>query len=93
MSLSHPVSTPIQLRSVLRALRQSRHLSQEQLGRRLALSQKRIARIESLPGRTSFDQISRMVAALGGRLVIEVAPQSESDSSVEQDTKPNQIGW
>jgi hypothetical protein len=35
------------------------------------VSQRRIATIEAAPGRASFDQLSRIVAALGGRLVID----------------------
>lgn len=71
MTPRYPVTTPQQLRSVLRALRQSRQITQEELGRRLGVNQKRIARIEAAPEVTSFDQISRIVASLGYRLVIE----------------------
>lgn len=73
----YPVDTPQQLRSILRALRQSRNLTQEQLGQRLGVSQKRIARIEANPGLTSYDQIARMVAALGGRLVLQELPKHQ----------------
>jgi HTH-type transcriptional regulator / antitoxin HipB len=69
--VNYPVDTPQQLRSVLRALRQSRQLTQTQLGERMGVNQKRIARIEAAPEVTSFDQISRIVATLGYRLVIE----------------------
>lgn len=69
--MKYAVDTPQQLRAVLRALRQSRGLTQVQLGQRLGVNQKRIARIEAVPGVTSFDQISRMVAAMGCKLVIE----------------------
>lgn len=69
--MNFPVATPVQLRSMLRALRQARSLSQEQAGRLLGISQKRIARIEAAPEVTSFGQIARLVSALGGRLVIE----------------------
>jgi HTH-type transcriptional regulator/antitoxin HipB len=55
---------------VLRALRQTRGLSQTQAGLRLGVSQKRLARIEANPGVTGFDQIARLVSALDGRLVI-----------------------
>lgn len=71
MTMKYPVATPQQLRSVLRALRQSRHMTQAELGRRLGVNQKRIARIEAVPEVTSFDQISRIAAALGYRVVIE----------------------
>jgi len=73
---TYPVSTPIQLATTLRAFRKSRGLTQEAVGRMLGVSQKRIAWIESVPSRTSFDQISRLIAALGGRLVIEIPPSA-----------------
>jgi HTH-type transcriptional regulator / antitoxin HipB len=70
-SMNYAVSTPAQLRAVLRAMRDSRSLSQAQLGDWIGVSQRRIATIEAAPGRASFDQLSRIVAALGGRLVID----------------------
>ena len=78
--MSFPVSTPIQLRVVLRAFRRSRKMTQTDLGRLLGVSQKRVAQIEANPSVTSFDQVTRLIAALGGRLVIEVP----------QETKPPQ---
>lgn len=69
--MNFPVATSTQLKAVLRALRKSRHLSQADVGTRLGVNQKRVARIESAPGVTSFAQIARLVSALGGRLVIE----------------------
>lgn len=70
----YPVDTPLQLRTILRSLRQARGLTQAQLGQMLGVSQKRIARIEAAPEVTAFDQIARMVSALGGRLVIDEPP-------------------
>lgn len=67
----YPVDTPQQLRTILRTLRQSRGLTQEQLGQMLGVTQKRIARIEAAPEVTAFDQISRMVSAMGCRLMID----------------------
>jgi HTH-type transcriptional regulator / antitoxin HipB len=69
--MNYAVSTPAQLRAVLRAMRESRGLSQAQMGDLIGVSQRRIATIEATPGRASFDQLSRIVAALGGRLVID----------------------
>lgn len=71
--MNYPVSTPIQLRVILRALRKSRALSQAQAGQLLGVNQQRMAKIENAPSVTSINQISRLVSALGGRLVIEVA--------------------
>jgi HTH-type transcriptional regulator / antitoxin HipB len=60
----------------LRSLRQASGLTQTQLGERLGVTQKRIARIEAAPEVTAYDQIARMVTAMGCRLVIEKpAPQ------------------
>ena len=69
--MHYPVATSAQLRAILLALRKSRALSQTDVGRLLGVNQKRVARIESAPGKTSFDQIARLVSTLGGRLVIE----------------------
>ena len=70
--MNYPVSTSLQLRAVLRALRQIRNLTQAETGQLLGVNQKRVARIENAPGLTSFDQITRLVNALGGRMVIEI---------------------
>lgn len=71
----YPVDTPQQLRTMLRSLRQARGLTQAQLGQKLGVTQKRIARIEAAPEVTAFDQISRMVTVMGYRLVIEEPPR------------------
>ncbi len=71
----YPVDTPQQLRTILRSLRQASGLTQAQLGQRLGVTQKRIARIEAAPEVTSYDQIARMVTAMGYRLVIEEPPR------------------
>ena len=67
----YSVDTPQQLRTILRSMRQASGLTQAQLGERIGVTQKRIARIEAAPEVTAFDQIARMVAAMGYRLVID----------------------
>lgn len=69
--MNYPIDTPARVRAVLRGLRQSKGLSQAQVGQLLGVSQKRVARIEAAPERTSFDQIARLAALLGGRVVLE----------------------
>jgi HTH-type transcriptional regulator/antitoxin HipB len=69
--MNYPVDTAMQARSVLKALRAAKGLSQAELGQRLGVNQKRIARIEAEPGRASVAQIAKLVALLGGRLVID----------------------
>lgn len=70
-SETYSVDTPQQLRTILRSLRQASGLTQAQLGERLGVTQKRIARIEAAPEVTAYDQIARMVTAMGYRLLIE----------------------
>ena len=67
----YSVDTPQQLRTILRSMRQASGLTQAQLGERIGVTQKRIARIEAAPEVTAFDQIARMVAAMGCRLMID----------------------
>lgn len=83
--MKYPVDNQTQLRAVLRALRQTRTLSQADLGQAVGVNQKRIARIETAPGVTSFDQISRIVTALGGRIVIE---SGDDLATKPKDAKP-----
>ncbi len=69
--MNYPISTVAQLKAVLRALRKDQQLSQAELGQRIGVNQKRVARIEASPGVTSFDQIARITSALGARIVIQ----------------------
>lgn len=86
--MNYPIDTLAQARAVLRALRHGRGLSQAQVGQLLGVSQKRVARIESAPDRTSFDQIAKLVAILGGRVVIE-----DTGPTVPKKQKPGRAGW
>jgi HTH-type transcriptional regulator/antitoxin HipB len=79
------VDSPQQLRTILRSLRQARGLTQAQLGQRIGVTQKRIARIEAAPEKTGYDQIARIVTALGGRLVID-APTRQRAAEPEPGT-------
>lgn len=86
--MDFPISTSGQLRAVLRALRKARGLSQADAGARIGVNQKRIARIEAAPGVTSFDQIARVVSALGGRLVIQDLTEPPTAKPGDQTMQP-----
>lgn len=85
--MHYPVDSPQQLRAVLKALRQSRRLTQLQVGERLGVNQKRIARIEAAPELTSFDQIARLIAALGGHLMIHADEAGDAASTPAAPTR------
>lgn len=84
--MQYPIETGRQLAIVLKALRQSRRLTQAALGMQLGVNQKRIARIEAEPGVTSFDQIARMVALMGYRLVLEEIAPADQPLHVAENT-------
>ena len=87
--MNYAINTPEQTRAVLRGLRKARGLTQAEVGRLLGVSQKRIARIEAAPNRTALEQVVKLIALLGGRIVVEEAPSpqpspaSASSSSVD----------
>ncbi len=85
--MNYPVDTPSAAKAVIRALRRSRGLSQTQLGERMGLSQKRIARIEAAPGRAGFDQVTKLISVLGGRMVIEVIDPNQSPKKTTKTAK------
>src|SRR5687767_10209938 len=66
--MNYPLRIPEQLRPHLRALRNSRGLTQAQLGALVGVKQARIAEIEANPGAVSLDQLVKVLAALGATL-------------------------
>lgn len=84
--MRYPLETSQQLSAVLKALRRSRQMTQAELGEQLGVNQKRVARIEAAPGVTSFDQISRLVALMGYRLVLEALPSSDAPNAAKDTT-------
>jgi HTH-type transcriptional regulator/antitoxin HipB len=64
------LSSAPQLSAHLKSLRKARELTQAQLGALLDVSQNRIADIEKNPGAVSFEQLLRILHALGAQLVV-----------------------
>lgn len=62
-----------QLSAHLKSLRKARGLTQAQLGALLNLSQNRIADIEKDPGAVGFEQLLRLLHALGAHLLVRTA--------------------
>jgi HTH-type transcriptional regulator / antitoxin HipB len=88
--MNYPVNTSMQLSAILRGMRKSKSLSQLQAGQLLGVNQKRVARIERNPGVTSFDQITRLVSALGGRILVEMTENNPSPTPKERPVARNQ---
>jgi HTH-type transcriptional regulator/antitoxin HipB len=69
--MAYAIQIPTQMTTHLRALRKAQGLSQEALGKRLGLSQTRIARIEGDPLSVSVEQLLQVLAALHVRMTFE----------------------
>lgn len=70
--MNFPLRIADQLQPHLRALRKRRGLTQAQLGALVGVKQARIAEIEANPGAVSLDQLTKLLAALGGTLHLHV---------------------
>jgi HTH-type transcriptional regulator/antitoxin HipB len=89
--MSFPLRLPGQLKQHLRALRKSRGLTQAQLGALVGVKQARIAEIEANPGAVSLDQLTKVLAALGGTLHLhsaDVAVPQEPEVAVRRKSAP-----
>ena len=76
--MGYALQIPTQLSSHLRALRKAKGLTQAALGKRLGLSQTRIARIEGDPLSISVDQLLDVLTALGVRVTLDPVPATPS---------------
>ena len=86
--MGFPLRIPDQLKQHLRALRKSRGLTQGQLGALVGVRQARIAEIEANPGAVSLDQLTKVLAALGGTLHLHSAEGAGAESRTVPDGRP-----
>ena len=76
--MSFPLRLPDSLKQHLRTLRKGRGLTQAELGALVGVKQARVAEIEANPGAVSLDQLTRVLAVLGGTLHLHSAEVTES---------------
>src|ERR1700722_5259287 len=63
----------VELALAIRRQRESRNLSQKELGVKLGTSQPRVVKIERAAADVSLDQLVRAFTAAGGKIVVKVA--------------------
>jgi ribosome-binding protein aMBF1 (putative translation factor) len=68
----------VELALAVRRQRESRHLSQKELGAKLKTSQPRVAKIERAATDVSFDQLVRAFAAAGGKFQVKVVAEKHN---------------
>jgi ribosome-binding protein aMBF1 (putative translation factor) len=76
----------VEIALAVRRQRESRHLSQKQLGTKLKTSQPRIAKIERAAPDVSLDQLVRAFTAAGGRLVVKLKAKKGRRSPARNST-------
>ena len=79
--MDYMIALPAQLRSYLQGLRKTAGWSQNELGTRVGLSQRSIAKIEAHPEKVSFDRIHELLSVLGADLVVRT-----------REPRPNETG-
>ncbi|AMP37728.1 MULTISPECIES: type II toxin-antitoxin system Y4mF family antitoxin [Ralstonia solanacearum species complex] len=74
-----------QLSAHLKSLRKARGLTQAQLGALINVSQNRIADIEKDPGAVGFEQLLRLLHALGAQLLVRTAVAADTAAAPAAD--------
>ncbi|PVX35002.1 helix-turn-helix domain-containing protein [Janthinobacterium sp. 78] len=83
MTNTYPIRFPAQLRQHLRALRKKRGLTQADVAALIGVSQARIAEIEANPGLVSFDQMMKLLSAVGVTITLSEATKMSNDAHNE----------
>jgi HTH-type transcriptional regulator/antitoxin HipB len=81
-----------QLAVLLKNLRKQRKLSQRELGERLGMSQRMVAKLEANPDASSFGRIFQALNALEVDLILRERGTETSDTPPEQKC-PGTIAW
>lgn len=68
----YPIHTSDQLRGYLKAVRQTRRMTQQQLADRLGVTRPRVWKIEQDPGDVTLDNLLLVLTALGVHLTLRV---------------------
>jgi predicted XRE-type DNA-binding protein len=76
----------VELALAVRRQRESRHLSQKELGAKLKTSQPRIAKIERAATDVSLDQLVRAFTAAGGKIEVKIVAEKPEKRKVVRRT-------
>jgi HTH-type transcriptional regulator/antitoxin HipB len=90
------VNTTSELGHTLKSMRRQRKLSQEELGKKLGLSQERISVIENHPERITVDQLFTVLMALSAEMLVAPRPSQvgsgEDKNRMSDDKIPSPKG-
>jgi HTH-type transcriptional regulator/antitoxin HipB len=69
--MEYRIAIAQQLGGLLRSLRKEKQITQQQLGERLGMSQRMVAKLESYPEKASFERVFQALSALEIDLVLK----------------------
>ena len=69
--MEYRIAIAQQLAPLLRSIRKRSHTTQQQLGERLGLSQRMVAKLEAHPEKASFERVHQALSALETDLVLK----------------------
>jgi len=83
--MEYRIAIAQQLGGLLKSIRKKNQLTQQQLGERLGLSQRMVAKLEAYPEKASFERVLHALSALEIDLVLKerktpTPPTSRNDS-------------
>jgi len=86
--MEYKIAIAQQLSSLLKSLRKQAGLTQQDLGEKLGVSQRRVAAIEAKPESVRFERILHILSELNSDLVIR-----KRDSKAEHDKPADVDSW
>ncbi len=83
--MEYRIAIAQQLAGLLRSIRKENQLTQQQLGERLGLSQRMVAKLEASPEKASFERVLQALSALETDVVLKerktpASPSHRNDS-------------
>lgn len=82
--MEYRIAIDQQLAALLKSLRKQRKLSQKELGERLGMSQRMVAKLEAHPEAAGFGRVFQALNALGVDLILRERDAKEPDASSAQ---------
>jgi HTH-type transcriptional regulator/antitoxin HipB len=82
--MEYRIAIDSQLAILLKSLRKERKLTQKELGERLGMSQRMIAKLEARPEATSFARVFQALNAMGVDVILKDRSQKNTNETIDQ---------
>ena len=86
--MEYKIAIAQQLSALLKSMRKTSGMTQEELGKRLGVSQRRVAAIEANPESARFERILQILSELDADMMIR-----ERGSTAAPHTSPDEESW